>query len=304
MGLCVGDALGVPFEFRDRLYFRENPVEDMIGFGTHAQPPGTWSDDSSLTFCLAESLCNGYNLKDIANKIVQWYTKGYWTANGNVFDVGHTTLRAIDRLQEGVCPKISGGKAKVDNGNGSLMRILPLAFYLLHEEDIGKRYKKIKEVSSITHAHTISIMCCFIYVEFAIQFIKSGSITYAMDETIKNFNSIFRDIDETQYITMILSKELFKLSESDIYSTPYVVDTIGASLWCIYNSSGYKEAVLKAVNLGGDTDTIGAITGGLAGIIYGYKDIPGKWINLIARKEDIYKLCENLYNSLYVGENK
>ncbi|MGB4437301.1 MAG: ADP-ribosylglycohydrolase family protein, partial [Acetomicrobium sp.] len=130
LGLCIGDALGVPVEFQSREKLKRNPVKDMMGYGTHNQPPGTWSDDSSLAFCLAESLCNGFDLQDIADKFVKWMYEGYWTPWGKAFDVGHTTQIAISRLKKGVDPLESGPTDERSNGNGSLMRILPLIFYV------------------------------------------------------------------------------------------------------------------------------------------------------------------------------
>jgi len=153
LGLCVGDALGVPVEFSTRDKLRLCPVVDMKGFGTHNQPPGTWSDDSALVFCLTESLCEGYNLQDIADRFVRWYEEGYWAAHEEAFDIGNSTLKAIDRIKQGVRPECAGGKTERDNGNGSLMRILPLAFYLLRTDDITERFNIIRDVSSITHAH-------------------------------------------------------------------------------------------------------------------------------------------------------
>lgn len=98
LGLAIGDALGVPVEFKDRTYLKQNPVVDMVGYGTHNQPKGTWSDDSSLSFCLAESLTNGYDLQNIAHNILKWFNDGFWTAHGKVFDIGVQTRSAIDEL--------------------------------------------------------------------------------------------------------------------------------------------------------------------------------------------------------------
>lgn len=175
LGLCIGDALGVPVEFSSREKLKQSPVVDLIGFGTFDQPVGTWSDDSSLVFCLAESLCEGYNLQDIADKFVRWYEEGYWTAHGEVFDIGNSTLQAIDRIKRGSKPECAGGKTSYDNGNGSLMRILPLAFYLLRTDNIAERFSIIKDVSSITHAHLRSIMACFFYIELALELLKGKS---------------------------------------------------------------------------------------------------------------------------------
>ncbi|OXS59792.1 hypothetical protein B1A99_09630 [Cohnella sp. CIP 111063] len=132
VGLCLGDALGVPVEFRSREVLERQPVSEMIGYGTYNQPPGTWSDDSSLTFCLMESICQcrQIDLYDIADKFSSWLWEGYWTSHGEVFDVGIATKKAIEKLtEEFVRPDFAGGQDEYSNGNGSLMRILPLAFY-------------------------------------------------------------------------------------------------------------------------------------------------------------------------------
>lgn len=130
LGVAVGDALGVPVEFKSRQEISQNPVTTMIGYGTHNQPPGTWSDDSSLTFCLAEALTNDFCLDEIGQNFVKWYNENYWTPNGEVFDIGGTTKQAILRIAKGENPELAGSSKETDNGNGSLMRILPLLFYL------------------------------------------------------------------------------------------------------------------------------------------------------------------------------
>jgi ADP-ribosyl-[dinitrogen reductase] hydrolase len=161
-GLAVGDALGVPVEFKPRSYLQQNPVSDMQGYGTYNQPPGTWSDDSSLTFCLMESLCNGYNPKDIAQKFSEWLYNKLWTPYNYVFDVGITTRDSIDRFEREGNP-FAGRTDEQANGNGSLMRVSPLAFFLI-DESIEKRWQIIQEVASITHGHIRGAMACFIYI--------------------------------------------------------------------------------------------------------------------------------------------
>src|SRR5689334_8272845 len=121
-GVAVGDALGVPAEFRSRLSLQSNPVTGMEGYKSHNQPPGTFSDDSSLTFCLAESLCEGYDLNDIAARFVKYFFEGYWTAGGRVFGVGKSTEDSITRLRNNVPPERSGNYDVNCTGNGSLMR--------------------------------------------------------------------------------------------------------------------------------------------------------------------------------------
>ena len=299
LGTAIGDALGVPVEFEYRQVLEKNPVVGMREYGTHNQPKGTWSDDSSLALCLAESLCNGYNLNDIADKFIRWYYDGYCTPYGRVFDVGITTARAISNLQSGIKPNLAGMDRERDNGNGSLMRILPLVPYILNMEE-EDRFRIIGEVSSLTHRHPRSILACIALCEFAIQYIDLQAVErayQAMQQTIlqllKKEMFIEEDIPFERLIG--LSYEEFKAIElKDIRSTGYVIDTLEASLWCVFNTTNYKDAVLKAVNLGDDTDTVGAITGGLAGIIYGYDTIPSEWLEVLVRKDGIIELVDRL----------
>lgn len=172
LGLCIGDALGVPVEFKKREDLKKSPVSGYLEYMSWNQPKGTWSDDSSLTLCLADELTKGYDLEKIGQSFVKWNKYGHWTAHGKLFDIGGTTRHSIARLIKGESARFSGNIFEEDNGNGSLMRILPLAFYLKDEENIEKLYQTVKEVSSITHAHFRSVFACFIYVVFTLQLIK------------------------------------------------------------------------------------------------------------------------------------
>lgn len=297
-GLVVGDALGVPVEFQDRKTLKRFPVTNMRENGSHAQLAGTWSDDSSLTFCLADSLCKKYNLEDIATKFLQWKNAEIWTPHGSVFDIGIATRQAIHRIAQGEQPSLCGGFDEEDNGNGSLMRILPIAFYLQNESDIKIIYQTVKEVSSITHAHFRSVFACFIYIIFTLELLKNEDkfVGYSKTKSIINKfidNNKFNK-KEIQLFDRILQSNIYELNEDEIYSSGYVLHSLEASLWCILNSNSYEDTVLKAVNLGEDTDTTAAIAGGLAGLIYGYDEIPIEWINVLARKKDITELCNKL----------
>ena len=167
-GVAVGDALGVPVEFKSRKTLVNDPITDMIGYGTFNLPPGTWSDDSSLTFCLAEALTKGFDLHVIGHTFTQWLNHNYWTPRGSVFDAGIATQEAIARLATGEQPDMAGGFNEYDNGNGTLMRILPLLFYLL-EKPVHERFAITRQVSSITHGHIRSVIACFYYLEYARQ---------------------------------------------------------------------------------------------------------------------------------------
>ena len=299
LGTAIGDALGLPVQFLDREVVAKNPVTTMMGYGQFNVPAGTWSDDSSLSLCLAESLCKGYDLSDIANNFVKWMFEGFWTPFNKAFDIGKTTYFAVVNLRNGVSPYLAGMDRERDNGNGSLMRILPLVPYILNME-LEERYKIIGEVSSLTHRHPRSILACIALCEFAIQYINQQSCEKAyqtMQQTLLQLlkREMFIEEDVPFKRLVGLSYNEFKAIElKDIRSTGYVIDTLEASLWCIFNTSNFKDAVLKAVNLGDDTDTVGAIAGGLAGIIYGYDTIPSEWINVLARKDDIIELANRL----------
>jgi len=300
MGLCVGDALGVPVEFIPRNRLQQNLVTDMMAYGTHNQPAGTWSDDSSLAFCLAESLCKEYDLQDIAKKFVSWYKDALWTPHGRVFDIGIATSKALHKLNQGVSPLLSGGRVESDNGNGSLMRILPLIFYI-KDMPIIERFKMVNEVSGITHAHIRSVLACFIYCEYALLLLAGKEKTEAytqMQQTVNQFmqNSPVATIQEQTLFDRILQENIKHCTIDNIYSSGYVVSTLEASFWCFLNTENYTDAVLKAVNLGEDTDTTGCVTGGLAGLYYGLEAIPIDWRNAIVKKEAIEKLADTLAN--------
>ncbi|QES92894.1 ADP-ribosylglycohydrolase family protein [Empedobacter brevis] len=297
IGSSVGDALGVPVEFKSRQELQINPVTDMIGYGTYNMPPGTFSDDSSMMFCLAESLCNGYDVNDIGEKFQMWMHEGYWTADGEVFDVGIATRKAINRLRVVKNPIEAGSKDESDNGNGALMRILPLAVFT-KDLSIDERCEIVKEVSSITHAHNRSVLACIYYIEFALNVLDAENLEEAYLNTnfwLKLFleeNELYKN--EFPYFERILSGQLIDLTHNEIQSTGYVIHSLEASIWCLLHTSSYKDCVLKAVNLGHDTDTIACIAGGIAGIFYGTETIPTHWIEQLARVNDILKLAEQL----------
>lgn len=305
-GVCIGDALGVPVEFRSREQLKRSPVTTMRSMGSHRQPAGTWSDDSSLTLCLADSLCKGYDLEDMALKFLQCYNAEIWTPYGRVFDIGIATSQAIQRIGKGIFPTLCGGYSEFDNGNGSLMRILPLVFYI-KDFPIEKRFNIVKDVSSITHGHIRSVLACFIYLEFALELLKKKDkweAYRAMQKTVQQFldnNPICsqKEMDKFHRILELKvgdydTQPIHTLEENEISSSGYVLHSLEASLWCFLNSESYSEAVLKAVNLGEDTDTTGAITGGLAGLYYGFGSIPEEWVAQLVRKDDIEKLCMTL----------
>ena len=295
IGTAVGDALGVPVEFELRAKLKANPVTDMREYGTHKQAKGTWSDDTSLMLCLAESMVEGLDINKLSQKFIAWKNDNLWTPHGWVFDIGIGTRIAIERLEDGMSPELAGGFDEMDNGNGSLMRILPLVLHI-KDLDIEQRYEWTQKVSSITHGHVRSVMACFYYLEFARKIISGKEKFQAYNELQSEVTMYFesRKINplEIQKFSRLLFEDISKVEEDNIKSSGYVIDTLEASVWCLLTTNSYKEAVLKAVNLGSDTDTTAAVTGGLSGLYYGIDEIPIDWLYEIARFEDIIELSD------------
>lgn len=295
-GGIIGDLMGVPVEFKQRGTFC---IQDIVGYGTYNQPPGTWSDDTSLTLCLVENIMENGNLKSLMQKFVQYKEEGYWTPFGMMFDIGRTTSDAITRFKEGVLPENCGGQTEYDNGNGAVMRIAPLVFMLYKEFNFVKKAEIIKEYTELTHAHPRSIVGSIIYVEFLIRLYHNNSFEKSIKEIKELFDENFDKnhiyLKELEHYQRIFNENFFRTTQEEILSDGYVVHTLEAAIWCLGNSTSFKEAVLKAVNLGGDTDTVAAITGTLAGMYYKMDGIPEEWLEKIVRKQDIDELIKNFY---------
>jgi len=292
LGLCIGDALGVPFEGVPRQDMDQNPLKDM------PRDSGIWSDDSSLTLCLAESLTSGFDLDDIACKFIMWLDKGYMTPIGKAFGIGRATYASINNLKQGKSPSDSGLKDEYSNGNGSLMRILPVAFYT-SKLYIDKRFDITSRVSAITHAHPRSIIACCIYVQMATELFAGRDKREAYSNTQEIIKEYFKGHDQLAHFSRIIFSDISQGGREDISSGGYVIDTLESSLWCPLNNNSYRDTGLEAVNLGQDTDTTAAAAGGLAGTLYGIKSIPQNWIDSLAKKDDIITIADQFYNSLH-----
>lgn len=262
LGLAIGDALGVPYEFKQRGSFI---CSDMVGYGTHNQPEGTWSDDTSMTIATLDSLKNNNGIivtEDICRRFNYWLLYGDYTVNGEVFDAGITTCTALKKGRPAV--------GEWDNGNGSLMRILPLAFVDCTDDEI-------RAVSAITHGHWISEEACVIYVHVAKRLLAGEPIA-SIIPTLE----YKKPFDRLKYINT--------LDISQIKSSGYVVDTLEAALWVVSHEGDWEKSlrndILTAVNLGKDTDTVAAVAGGMAGIIYGLEDVLD-WVEKLRNKEEI-----------------
>ncbi|APG65133.1 hypothetical protein LPB136_07115 [Tenacibaculum todarodis] len=304
MGLILADALGVPVEFQTREQLKENPVVDMREYGTYLQPKGTWSDDSSLTLCTLKSLQKGFSLKDIAKNFIAWKFEAAFTPHGEVFDIGFTTSKAIAKLVTIIEAKnykeLELLKLETDektNGNGSLMRILPL-YYEVKKKGVEQEFEKIWNVSALTHGHIRSAISCLVYLVLIDELIKGKEKQTAYKNTQNRVKVFFKEneisVYEQEKFDSLIKSDISKLDENQVKSTGYVIDSLEASIWCFLTTNSYKEAVLKAVNLGEDTDTIGAITGGLAGVFYGKDSLPKDWWQDVVNYKYVEKLSIKL----------
>lgn len=295
IGFAIGDAMGTPTEFYTRKELLKNPITDMEPSIEQGTPAGAWSDDTAMTLAEMQAMIDkGIDYKEMADNFVSWLGTGDFSSTGKQFGIGNTTLSALWRYaHENVPVNECGGKGIKDNGNGSLMRMLPLAYYFYYQNTTkDKIYEIIKNTSSITHAHEISFLGCYIYVIFVLELLKGNSKEEAYCHIKAHNYKRFSD-ESLELYKRILKGNLEKLTITDIKSTGYVVDTLEATLWVFLKAQDYQECVIATTNIGNDTDTIGALTGGLAGIYYGYDTIPNKWLYRVLRKDYIESLCTN-----------
>ncbi len=292
-GLLIGDALGVPYEFHDSSSI---PPVDQIEFepppgfrrSHRGVAPGTWSDDGSQALCLFESLIEHpeLDLVDFASRLLRWHDEAHLQAGGRVFDVGLQTFRAFDRLKAGHPPHLSGPATERENGNGSLMRVLPVA--LLHDRNGGCAFELVDKAmrqSLPTHGHVRSQLCCAQLVLFADSLREGIDDDLAWDRAASNLRRFCDGADgATAYSTYsdLLAGECERVLVPEAGYLPtgsgYVLDSLWSARWAL-RGRRYEEVVRAAVALGNDTDTTAAIAGGLAGIRDGLAAIPARWRN-------------------------
>ncbi len=298
IGHAIGDAMGTPVQFKDRKLFYK-PVKEMLSSG--AGDKGTWSDDTSMELATIDSFinCNGWNYEDIMKNFYDWINEAKYTSRGITFDVGTTCLRAIKNYAyNGISPLEAGLNDINSNGNGSLMRIQPIAYYCYYKKLKTKEiYNLVKDISSLTHRHDISILGCYIYILYMVKLLQGDDKRTAYSKIQNEDYSMFSEETKECY-KRILKNDISSFVVDEIKSSGYVVDSLEASIWAVLRAEDFRETIVEAINLGGDTDTIGAIAGSMAGIIYGYDNMPEEWINAIARKDYIEELCNKFEKKL------
>lgn len=306
MGVVVGDALGVPVQFVSREELKKYPVRTMDGYGTYNMPPGTWSDDSSMALATLDSIReNGeVNYSDICERFYRWLFFGEYTPGGKAFDQGNTCVKAIGNFLRDKDYKTCGVTGEWANGNGALMRIMPVCLYAYEkvqkkEWGLSQAIDCVHQVAALTHNHLRSNIACGIYF-FLVKHIIEGnqSLTERLQNGVDEAVSFYQgdvNCEELTYYTRLFDLDDFATVKEDlINSSGYVVDSLEAAVWSLITTSTVEECLLKAVNLGDDTDTVGAIAGGLAGLFYGYERVPEEWRELIVKEEEIIGLCETM----------
>lgn len=278
VGLAIGDALGTTFESGPR-----SPCDiplAMVGAGPHHLAPGQWTDDTAMALCLADSLIatkGRVNHRDLMSRFARWMTDGHNSCTGTVFDVGWTTRGSISEFLETGDP-ITGPTGRDGAGNGGIMRLSPAVIANLGDADRAAR--AAVEQSRTTHG---APQC----IEGADLLARQlhGLITRPDDAPPHEVSTdgAYRDPEIIQLIT----SQRHPAPRDAIRSTGYVVHTLEAAMWSFATTSSFEEALTKAINLGGDTDTVGAVAGQIAGAAYGLSSIPPAWLERLAWRDDI-----------------
>lgn len=299
-GGIMGDILGVPFEFMSREEVQKYNIFSHSIHGKHRQLFGAWSDDTSMTLCTVESLCHGYNLKNIGDNFVKWMDNGVWTTSGKLFDIGLTIKQAILKIK--LKNDYSGINRETACGNGALMRIAPITFYIKkHPEE---KDTVISEVTSLTHSNLTCIIASNIYIEFLLNLMNglSKKDSYInMQETIKD-----KFKDAPNYLLLfknILYNDILDLKVEDLKNTGYVVDTLETNLYTFMRFNDIRRGFKFAIKLGGDTDTIASIFGSMYGMYHGMSAINKILIHIIPKREKIDNLISNFINAYFNNFN-
>lgn len=316
MGLATGDAFGVPVEFMSREEVRRIHLKDMVGCDTAPQipsrwgmiiPAGTWSDDTSMTVAAVESIVfndGEVDFEDIMCRFLRWWRYGEYSAiDGEPFGLGRCVGRALHRFEHGRPASECGGKDARDNGNGSLMRIFPFSIYCiakgLNEE---QTCELIGNASGITHAHDVSKMGCFIYTQFLRKCLETEDPKAAYTAVCKrdDFREYYKQWFSEEAINVYT--ELQNFGPADIGETGYVADSLKTAIYSILHAENYEDAVRMAVDFGYDTDTNGAITGSIAGALYGFASIPRRWLTKLKKRKWLERVAEDFAEGIFGGK--
>lgn len=288
IGLSIGNALGLPVKGKTRQHLEEEGVTSMIGYGMYNQPPGTWSEESSLAFCLTETLIKGYSPEDLLNTYSRWLYEAYFTPWGKTFLAHNTVKGALNRKEESVTEQIDPG---------ALISLLPLAYWL-EANRIPDYPNFIMEIGSLIHKQPEAKIGAVLYVQYAMNLINGQGLSRALENACRKVDELFNPREYEHALRAF--RKLWNLPPlEEIPDDGSIGSFFAQGFRTLINNNSYRETVLTAVNLGGDTEALGAMTGGLAGIYYGQENIPPNWIEQLAKFDDIQELATGYNNYLY-----
>ena len=292
LGLAVGDALGVPVEFRPPGTFK--PVKDFRGGGSHGLKAGEWSDDTSLALCLAESLIEkqGFDPIDQLSRYTKWYREGYLSINGRCFDIGITTMKALHKFEKTGKP-YCGSKSEYSKSNGSIMRLAPVP--LFYFSDPKEAIEKSGESSKTTHMNQLVVDACRYMGGLICGAVNGTNKKKLLSKRYSPINGYWEDNLLSNEIDEVASGSFKHKNPPEISGSGYVVNCLEAALWAFYNTENFEDGCLLAVNLGDDADTTGAVYGQIAGSYYGETGIPIKWRDKLGKFDLINSYIEKLY---------
>ncbi|WP_152047595.1 ADP-ribosylglycohydrolase family protein [Aureimonas psammosilenae] len=287
LGLAVGDALGTTLEFTQRDAQRHHG--EMRGGGPFDLGAGDWTDDTAMALALGCSLVEhqGFDPQDLMTRFVSWWRSGAYSCTGTCFDIGTQTRLALDRFERNGDP-FAGSTNDMEAGNGSLMRISPVALFALHDDDLADRIAE--DQSRTTHGARQAVDACVAFVRI---------LRHAISGQLDPVGAVAKNTEPDSLhpaIAAVLSGSYRQKPREAISSSGYVVHTLEAALWCVHNTRNFEDAVVLAVNLGDDADTVGAVTGQLAGALYGASAIPERWLMPLAWRDDIKQLAGALHH--------
>lgn len=290
-----GDVIGLNLIFIPKKILQESNVEDLIKSSNSNIPYGVWSDDSSMTLCTVKSIIDtkSIDLEDISKKFIAWFDDGFMTPYDKAFDIGRTTYQALYNRNGNI---LKGSDDIKSNGNGSLMRILPISLYCYFNKirDVDC-FKLIKDVSSLTHAHPISVLGCYIYTTIVFD-ILDGLQKNEIMENLKHADSKIPD----EYRRWL--KE-YDFNDDYFISNGYVADSLKIAVYGFNNSENIKDCIYKIAKFGGDTDTNCAIGSSLAGLYYGLRGETIEFDDEVVKRDMILELIEEFIKILTLKDS-
>lgn len=292
LGLAVGDALGTTLEFKSPGSF--TPLTDMIGGGVFNLKAGKWTDDTSMALCLADSLIEkeDFDSSDQLDRYLRWMKHGYNSSTGTCFDIGNATRQALylyERTQQPYC----GDDSRDSAGNGSIMRLAPISIRYFNDSAQLAKYALMS--SKTTHAAPQCIDACIYMAMLIAGAIRGFDKEALLSPLFATEPGFWGEHALDPSIRAIAEGSFKRLNPPDIYASGYVVKTLEAALWAFYRTSNFESGALKAVNLGDDADTVGAVYGQIAGAYYGMSGIPERWLRKLHRSLDIEVAAATLY---------